>query len=113
MDIRVIIDDTSLAKQEALIQRMIFMVRQGRPQGRGTPLGLKAQGGWKSTVISSGESPLAGYSIRGGGKSRIIGINGAPFGADNQDTRNQVDDLNYGLMDHHGHAGPALCPMAD
>jgi hypothetical protein len=100
-----LLDDTKLVKQTDNIASVIYMVEQGRGRGRGNIEGIDRSGVFRTVLLSSGESRATSFSQKGGTRTRVLEIVGAPFGATDDEMRRVVERLNRGLCAHYGHAG--------
>lgn len=103
-----IIDDTSLRDRDDDTVRMIYSLVSGRSRGRGRGSGLGSSGTWASVLLTSGECPLVSLSNLGGIRARTFSLWGGPFGATNGNIARIARQLNTGVAEQYGFAGPAL-----
>lgn len=99
-----ILDDTKQARRED-VPETIYMLANGEGRGRGSKEGMADTARWKSTFLSSGESPAVEYSRDGGTRARLLQVGNSPFG---DSGREPVDAINECVMENFGHAGPLL-----
>lgn len=104
----IIKDDTKLVKKTEEISQLIYDVTSGRTRDRGTTKGLDRSTAFTTVLIISGESRATSMSDDGGTKARVLTLWGMPFDKADEATARLVGDLNAGILQHYGHAGPAF-----
>ena len=103
-----ILDETKRAKYPKAVSQTLYDVSNGSGRGRGTPRGLARAGSWTTVLLSTGEAPATSFTEDGGTRARTLSLWGSPFGDTGQGTAGLVADLNRGVHQHYGHAGPLL-----
>ena len=61
---------------------------------------------WQTIALVSGEAPATGFTTDGGTRARVLSLWGSPFGRTDPETGRVVRDLDRGVREHYGHAGP-------
>ena len=76
----VVIDETRLVKDPALVDAILYMVpkNHGRPRGGGWPSMIP----WRAIVVSTGEQAATSFTSHQGASARVLSIQRAPFGTD-------------------------------
>ena len=102
----VVIDETRLAKDPALVDAILYMVpkNHGRPRGGGWPDMIP----WGAVVVSTGEQPATSFTTHQGASARVLSICSPPFGTDGQASRAAAEAVKQGVETHYGIAGPAF-----
>lgn len=98
-----LIDDTANADQSDL-EKTIYTLAGGKTKGRSNKeLTTADVEHWRTIVLSTGEQPITSFGNKGGGRARVVPIEGAPFPGMPESTFNQASRL----FEHNGgHAGP-------
>lgn len=99
-------DDTKRAKKPEDVAQAIYTIAQGRGRGRGSKTGFAQATTWRVIMLSTGEAPATSFTQDGGSRTRVMSLTGLPFGGDDEQTRQLVDDVNSGFKNHYGHAYP-------
>ncbi len=98
-----ILDDTKRAKNPDMVSEIAYTLTSGHGRGRGKPQGIAREDSWRNVTISSGETPITSFTEDGGIKGRVLEIMGMPFGRDNEESRNVVNNLNQTIVHNYGH----------
>lgn len=106
--IPLLLDDTSRAKDQKIVPRLLYTVASGHGRGRGNKTSLATTRTWRTVMLSTGESPATSFSQDGGTRMRCLEVRGLPFGKEDAETRQIVDHLNLQILSNYGHAGPAF-----
>jgi len=101
-----VVDDTQRAKNQRVVEQVVYDFASGRGKGRGSRKGLQQQGSWRTILLSTGESPITSFCEDGGAYARVLEVWGAPFGPG--DSGGLVNELNTKVLQNYGHAGPML-----
>jgi len=101
-----ILDETQNFRNPEEIRKTIYGVVQGRSRGRGTVSGLARSETCQTVLLSSGEQPLTSFTKDAGTRPRVLSFWGSPFGAKNEQSRQQAESLDSTIGDNFGHAGP-------
>ncbi len=102
------LDDTKRARRPQDIGQVLYDVASGRGRGRGTRQGVGRTGSWSTVLLSTGEQPVTTFTEDGGTRARVLPIWGSPFERTDEATARLANDLNLGVKEHYGHAGPRL-----
>jgi hypothetical protein len=102
----VVIDETRLVKDPALVDAVVYMIpkNHGRPRGGGWPNMIP----WRAVVVSTGEQPATSFTTHQGASARVLSICSPPFGIDGQASRAAAEAVKQGVETHYGTAGPAF-----
>jgi len=102
----VVIDETRLAKDPALVDAVVYMIpkNHGRPRGGGWPNMIP----WRAVVVSTGEQPATSFTTHQGASPRVLSICSPPFGTDGSTSRAAAEAVRQGVEAHYGTAGPAF-----
>jgi hypothetical protein len=102
----VVIDETRLVKDHALVDAVVYMIpkNHGRPRGGGWPNMIP----WRTVVVSTGEQPATSFTTHQGASARVLSICSPPFGADSEASRAAAEAVKQGVETSHGTAGPAF-----
>jgi Domain of unknown function (DUF927) len=102
----VVIDETRLVKDPALVDAFVYMIpkNHGRPRGGGWPNMIP----WRAVVVSTGEQPATSFTTHQGASARVLSICSPPFGADGQANRAAAEAVQQGVEAAYGTAGPAF-----
>jgi hypothetical protein len=102
----VVLDETRLVKDPALVDAVVYMVpkNHGRPRGGRWPNMIP----WRAVVVSTGEQPATSFTTHQGASPRVLSICSPPFGTDGQASRAAAEAVKQGVEAHYGTAGPAL-----
>lgn len=100
-----LMDDTKKAKNDRIVAELIYAVASGRGRGRGTIGGLAGTSYWRTVLLSTGEQPATSFTQDGGTRTRVLSIQGLPFGRRDPEVGQLAKDLNRALCQHYGHAG--------
>jgi Domain of unknown function (DUF927)/Protein of unknown function (DUF3800) len=102
----VVIDETRLVKDPALVDAVVYMIpkNHGRPRGGGWPNMIP----WRAVVVSTGEQPATSFTTHQGASARVLSICSPPFGADGQASRAAAEAVQQGVEAAFGTAGPAF-----
>jgi hypothetical protein len=102
----VVIDETRLVKDPALVDAVVYMIpkNHGRPRGGGWPNMIP----WRAVVVSTGEQPATSFTTHQGASPRVLSICLPPFGTDGQASRAAAEEVKQGVETHYGTAGPAF-----
>ncbi|MCB9610501.1 MAG: DUF927 domain-containing protein [Polyangiaceae bacterium] len=103
-----LLDDTKLARYPRDVAHILYAAANGRARGRGTLKGIQATPGWRTTLISTGESPATSFTQDAGTRTRTLSLWGSPFGGANEKTSADIAEINRCIFEHHGHLGPRL-----
>lgn len=111
-----ILDDTKLAGTgkskdyaAAKISQVLYQIASGRGRGRGSVVGLRGTGAWRTIMLSTGEQPAIDFTTGdGGSRARVITLWGLPFGKADNTTAALVKEINSAVKQHYGHAGPRV-----
>lgn len=103
-----ILDDTRTARTTADLANFVYTFTQGRSRGRGTKEGVAPQVGFRSVLISSGESALVSFTEQGGVRARVIEHWGSPLGGESTEAGHLAEQLVARVHQNYGHAGPRL-----
>jgi putative DNA primase/helicase len=101
-----ILDDTKRCKNPKDIARVCYDVASGRDRGRGSKMGLRRTGTWRTILLSTGEAPATSFTTDGGTRGRVLTLWGPPFGRADQTMAPVVQELNSAVLRNYGHAGP-------
>lgn len=82
---------------------LLYMIVNGSGKGRGNLTGTQAVTSWRTVLLSTGESQVAGYTQDEGTRNRIISVSGAPLGTGGAAL---AEATRLELLTHHGHLGP-------
>jgi putative DNA primase/helicase len=104
--IPLLLDDTKRARRPEDVDAMLYRVYSGRGRLRGRPDGMRKSSTWRTILLSTGEVPATSFSKSQGARARVLSLRGMPFG--DGGSGEVVEELVGELMEHHGHAGPAL-----
>lgn len=107
-DAPVLLDDSRRAPRPELVGGTLYTLAQGRGRGRGTPGGVLRTANWRTTVLSTGESPVVETTEAGGARARVLSISRTPA-ISNRETAKRVE---AGIYANHGHLGPRLAAHA-
>ena len=102
----IFLDESQRAKDPRFIANTLYEVAHGRGRARGNIQSVSRTRTWRTVLLSTGERPATSYTQDGGTRARCIEIGGYPFGAASPATARVVADLNIGLRNNFGHAGP-------
>ena len=102
----VVIDETRLVKDPALVDAVVYMIpkNHGRPRGGGWPNMIP----WRTVVVSTGEQPATSFTTHQGASARVLSICSPPFGADSEASRAAAEAVKQGVETSYGTAGPAF-----
>ena len=102
----VVIDETRLVKDHALVDAVVYMIpkNHGRPRGGGWPNMIP----WRTVVVSTGEQPATSFTTHQGASARVLSICSPPFGADSEASRAAAEAVKQGVETSYGTAGPAF-----
>jgi hypothetical protein len=102
----VVIDETRLVKDPALVDAVVYMIpkNHGRPRGGGWPNMIP----WRTVVVSTGEQPATSFTTHQGASARVLSICSPPFGTDSETSRAAAEAVKRGVETSHGTAGPAF-----
>jgi hypothetical protein len=104
-----LLDETKTAKYPELVAQVIYELCGGRGKGRGSVKGTQASSAFLPIVMSTGEQPITSLTAGDGGTyARVLTLWGAPFGEFDPKTGTLVNEINAGLLEHYGWAGPAF-----
>lgn len=106
-DLPVILDDTKRGSPR-VVNDVLYSAVSGHGRTRGSVQGLRDSGTWRTILLSSGEAAAVSYTENAGVRARVLTIRGLPFGTDTGKTRTLINELNRGLQQHYGHAGPSF-----
>ena len=106
--IPLLLDDTKRAKNEKIVADLLYTVAGGRGRGRGNKTSLARTRTWRTVMLSTGETRATSFTQDGGTRMRCLEVSGAPFGKEDDETRQLVDRLNLQILANYGHAGPAF-----
>lgn len=100
-----ILDDTSSADEDR-IWKIVYLVTDSRGKTRGAIKGIAKTVTFSTVCVSSGEHPLREFfKGKGGAVKRILEIDGAPFGENNESLVMKIDAA---VLANYGHAGLML-----
>ena len=101
-----LLDDTQRAKDARMVSQVLYDVPSGRARGRATAGGnTKEVQASRGLIISSGEIPILESSQHGGTRARVVELWGQPWGPFSADTGKVIQELQWSIMDNHGHSG--------
>jgi Domain of unknown function (DUF927) len=102
----VVIDETRLAKDPALVDAILYAVpkNHGRPRGGGWPSMIP----WRAIVVSTGEQAATSFTSHQGASGRVVSLQRAPFGTDGTSSRDAAEGVKAGIEANFGTAGPAF-----
>ena len=102
----VVLDETRLVKDPALVDAVVYMVpkNHGRPRGGSWPNMIP----WRAVVVSTGEQPATSFTTHQGASPRVLSICSPPFGTDGQASCAVAEEIKQGVETHYGTAGPAF-----
>lgn len=103
--IPVIFDETRVAKSHELVDRILYQVPKNHGQARGG--GWPSLLPWQTVVISTGEQSALSFTTYQGAAARVLSVTRPPFPAGGTSAPD-VRAVGNGILDHHGHAGPAF-----
>ena len=104
-----IVDDTKRADHPDIISKCIYDLVGGSEKQRGSLEGSQVTGQIETVKLSCGEQRLTSFAKQHGGvHARVIQMSGLPFGEQNAETAQLVDQLNSIVFENYGHAGPAF-----
>jgi putative DNA primase/helicase len=106
--IPLLLDDTSRAKYPRIVADLLYTVASGHGRGRGNKTSLATTRTWRTVMLSTGESPATSFTQDGGTRMRCLEVRGVPFGKEDAETRQVVDQLNRQILSNYGHAGPTF-----
>jgi putative DNA primase/helicase len=104
-DVPLTLDETQHIEVE-LADTLIYDLAQGRGKGRGTIKGLAKQATSRTITILSGEQPIVSTTKSGGAAVRVLSLTGSPFGEVSPAMADVVRNLNQGVKENYGFAGP-------
>ena len=103
-----ILDDSKTARNDKSVAEILYLITNGKGRAKGAKDGgMKAAATAKTILISSGEKPITQFTKDGGIRTRVVVIEGSPFGAVSDASRQVVQTLTNSCTDHHGVAGTA------
>lgn len=102
-----ILDDTQLALEKDLVNKVIYMASGGQSRGRASEKGTRRTGGWRTALLSSGEASLQSFSKEGGAKARIISHLGTPFPGEAGTVIGVIQRVMAAIRENYGQAGVA------
>jgi hypothetical protein len=102
----VVIDETRLVKDPALVDAVLYMIpkNHGRPRGGGSPNMIP----WRAVVVSTGEQPATSFTSHQGASARVLSVQTPPFGTDGKASRAAAETVKTGVEANYGTAGPAF-----
>lgn len=102
----VVIDETRLVKDPALVDAVLYMIpkNHGRPRGGGWPNMIP----WRAVVVSTGEQPATSFTTHQGASARVLSIQSPPFGTDGTASRAAAETVKMGVEANCGTAGPVF-----
>ncbi|PSR26589.1 MAG: hypothetical protein C7B46_19865 [Sulfobacillus benefaciens] len=104
-----IMDDSKTARNAQSVAETLYLVTNGKGRSKGAKDGgMKAAPTVKTILISSGEKPITRFTQDGGIRTRVLLVEGSPFGAVDDASRQMVQALMNACVDHYGVAGPAF-----
>jgi putative DNA primase/helicase len=104
-DVPLMLDETKHSAPD-LAAVLIYDLAQGRGKGRGTIKGLAKQATSRTITILSGEQPIVSATKSGGAAVRVLSLTGSPFGEVSPAMADVVRNLNEGVKENYGFAGP-------
>lgn len=109
-DLPMFMDDTRTAstrmKNGIDPVQVVYDVVSGTTKGRGTVTGTEARRGWRTILMSTGESPITGDTKMLGVYARSWAILGQPWGTTDPDTAALVLEIESVVGENYGLLGP-------
>ncbi len=104
-----IMDDSKTARNDKSVTQTLYLVTNGKGRAKGAKEGgMKAAPTVKTILISSGEKPITQFTKDGGIRTRVLVVEGSPFGVVDDASRIMVQRLTTSCADHYGVAGPTF-----
>lgn len=100
------LDDTKRARFDEVITKTIYMVADGRGDGRGNTKRADAIREWRTVMLSTGEQPATSFDTSGGTRPRCLEITDPPFGGESDKTAAITQGAKLDVEENFGHAGP-------
>jgi len=107
--IPVILDDTKRARtyhDGNDVSRAVYAAFNGVGRIRGSLAGISELRTWRTILLSTGEQPITAFDKSEGAATRALSIWGPPFSGTSAKDAAMVEQLNLGLAQHFGWAGP-------
>lgn len=105
----VLADDTNQVRGDReRVAGIIYLVTGLRGRLRASIDGLRASAELRTVLLSTGEAPATSFTEEAGARARTLSLVGLPFGQDSEEARAAGDRISCGVLDHHGHLGPAV-----
>jgi hypothetical protein len=109
-DLPMYLDDTRTAssrmKNGIDPVQVVYDVVSGTTKGRGTINGTEAKRAWRTILMSTGEEPITGSTIKLGVFARTWAIFGQPWGATTPETAAMVLNIESLIGENYGVLGP-------
>lgn len=102
----VVIDETRVVKDPALVDAVLYQVPKNRGQARGG--GWPNLIPWRAIVVSTGEQPATSFTSHQGASARVLSIQRPPFGIDGVASQQIAERTKSGVEANYGTAGPAF-----
>lgn len=102
----VVIDETRLVKDPAIVDAILYQVPKNRGKARGG--GHPSMIPWRTIVLCTGEQPATSFTTHQGASARVLSIQRAPFGTEGAESRDAAEALKHGIEANYGTAGPAF-----
>jgi putative DNA primase/helicase len=104
-DLPLFFDETREAKTPGFVGQAVFDLCSGHTRPRGSLTGTQRMGSWRTSFLSSGESPLSASIEAGGGHARVLEVRGKPWGEKNETSATMIVEIMTALFQNFGHAG--------
>jgi hypothetical protein len=101
-----VLDDSKNVRFPEEVGKAVYAVVQGRGRGRGSVQGIAHQDYCVTVLFSSGEQPATSFTRDGGTRPRVLSFWGSPFGAVSPAMAKRIRQINDGVRENYGHAGP-------
>jgi hypothetical protein len=101
-------DDTKQARNPEEIAQFLYDIGSGRTRDRGTVKGLDRSTSFTTIMLTTGETRAVSHSGDGGTRARVLTLWVPPYEKADETTAALVKDINAGVLQHYGHAGPAF-----
>jgi uncharacterized protein (DUF927 family) len=104
-DLPLFFDETREAKTPWFVGQAVFDLCSGHARPRGSLTGTQRMASWRTSFLSSGESPISASIEAGGGHARVLEVRGKPWGEKTETSATLIVEITAVLLNNYGHAG--------